>query len=228
MAGKVRLQVIEGVMQGQAFAFEEHDTFIFGRMDDCHACLPDDEMVSRHHFIMEVNPPDARIRDLGSLNGTYVNGIKYGGREEGETPEEGSRREYPEVDMKDGDQIKVGGTVLTVYVEVPAVCCQCGRDIAAAVDAARPGFHPHAQTVVGRTEHSGTALNMIAWSASLLFLFRRTVLFWLLGALNWMMITLPNRKSIMPSAGAALPITNHFATVSTGTSNSNTMSLPFP
>ena len=34
----------------------------------------------RHHFIHEVNPPAACLRDLGSLNGTYVNGKKFGAR----------------------------------------------------------------------------------------------------------------------------------------------------
>lgn len=116
-------------MRGKSFVFEEHDTFLFGRMDDCHACLPDDPAVSRHHFILEVNPPDARIRDLGSRNGTHVNGTKYGGREEGETPEEGARRRYPEVDLKEGDQVMVGDTILKVGVEMAAVCCHCGGSI---------------------------------------------------------------------------------------------------
>jgi len=130
MSGKVELEIVEGPMSGKTFVFEEHDTFLFGRMEDCHACFPRDSMVSRHHFIMEVNPPDARIRDLGSLNGTYVNGVKYGGREEEETREEGALRKYPEVDLNDGDKVKVGKTVLAVQVQVPAICCECDRAIA--------------------------------------------------------------------------------------------------
>ena len=130
MLGKIRLETINGPMQGRQFIFDEHDTFLLGRLDDCHACLPDDPAVSRHHFILEINPPDARIRDLGSCNGTYVNGTKYGGREKGETPEEGARRRYPEVDLKEGDQIMVGDTTLKVSIEMPAVCCQCGGSIA--------------------------------------------------------------------------------------------------
>ena len=130
MSGKVELQIVDGPMRGKTFSFEEHDTFLFGRMNDCHACLPHDPMVSRHHFIMEVNPPDARIRDLGSLNGTYINDIKHGSREAHETPQEGARRQYPEVDLKNGDQIKVGETVLTVCIQVPAVCCECSGVIA--------------------------------------------------------------------------------------------------
>ena len=101
MPTKLILTITSGVMQGNKFTFEEHDTFLLGRMDDCHVCLPDDPCVSRHHFILEVNPPDARIRDLGSLNGTYINGKKYGGREKHETPEEATKRQYPEVDLQD-------------------------------------------------------------------------------------------------------------------------------
>lgn len=86
----VSFSVTAGPMKGKVFGFEEHDTFLFGRLDECHCCLPDDGQVSRRHFIMEVNPPDACIRDFGSLNGTYVNGKKIGSREKGETP-----RDFP-------------------------------------------------------------------------------------------------------------------------------------
>jgi len=130
MAAKVKLEVIEGPMRGKSFVFDEHDTFLFGRMPDCHACFPNDQMVSRHHFIMEANPPDACIRDLGSLNGTYVNNMKHGSREKDETPEEGAKRRYPEVNLKDGDHIKVGDTVLKVHLEATAICCECNRAIA--------------------------------------------------------------------------------------------------
>lgn len=129
MSGRVKLQVIEGPMKGKEFVFEEHDAFLFGRMPDCHACFPNDQQVSRHHFIMEANPPDARIRDLGSLNGTYVDDVKYGSRKPGETPEEGARRQYTEVDLKSGSRIRVGQTILTVLLEGALECCQCGRSI---------------------------------------------------------------------------------------------------
>jgi DNA-directed RNA polymerase subunit RPC12/RpoP len=109
--------------------FEEHDTFIFGRMDDCHVCLPGDNLLSRHHFILEVNPPDARLRDLGSKNGTYVNGRKFGGRELHESPEEGAKRKYPEIDLHNQDEIKAGNTVFRFEVDLPAECIECGTEI---------------------------------------------------------------------------------------------------
>jgi hypothetical protein len=119
VSAKVHLQIRQGKDVGKIFAFTEHDTFIFGRMPDCHACIPDDDQVSRHHFILEANPPQACLRDLGSLNGTWVNGKKFGGRPKSETPEEGAKRHHPEVALEHGHRIKVGRTELEVSIEQP-------------------------------------------------------------------------------------------------------------
>jgi pSer/pThr/pTyr-binding forkhead associated (FHA) protein len=121
MQNRVRLEIVDGPLKGKKFEFAEHDTFIFGRAPDCHAYLSDDTFVSRHHFILEVNPPLARLRDLGSLNATHVNNRKCGGRKKGETPEEGAKRKYPEIDLNHGDRIRVGATVMAVTIEHPKV-----------------------------------------------------------------------------------------------------------
>lgn len=134
MPARVKLEVTSGPIQGKVFAFDGHDTFLFGRHSDCHARLPKDGYVSRHHFILEVNPPDARIRDLGSLNGTIVNGVKYGGRSPHELPEDATGREYPACDLKNGDQIKVGRTTIAVHVDMPSVCGRCGVEVDADSD----------------------------------------------------------------------------------------------
>jgi serine/threonine protein kinase len=68
---------------------------------------------------LEANPPHACLRDLGSLNGTWVNGKKFGAREKGETPEKAAKRRYPEVALKHGDRITVGQTELEVSIEQP-------------------------------------------------------------------------------------------------------------
>ncbi len=88
MQNRVRLEIVDGPLKGKKFKFAEHDAFIFGRAPDCHARLSNDTYVSRHHFILEVNPPLARLRDLGSLNATRVNNRRCGGRNKGKTPEE--------------------------------------------------------------------------------------------------------------------------------------------
>ena len=72
---------------------------MIGRSDDSHFCLPQDRFFSRHHCILEIAPPQAFIRDLGSTNGTFVNGQRV------ETA-------Y----LKSGDRIQGGETVLEVEV----------------------------------------------------------------------------------------------------------------
>lgn len=131
MQSKLILKVLKGPIEGQIFTFDEHDTFIFGRANECHARLPEaDTTASRHHFILEVNPPDACIRDLGSLNGTHVNQSKIGGRSKGETPEDAAQRKFPVVNLHDGDEIRVGETVFTFGVDSIASCRDCGTAIA--------------------------------------------------------------------------------------------------
>src|SRR5436305_8938767 len=92
---RITLTVTAGPHQGRRFAFEGHDTFVVGRSKRAHFQLPArDKYFSRVHFLVEVNPPQCRLMDMGSRNGTYVNGQRV------ET-----------VDLTDGDQIKAGHTV---------------------------------------------------------------------------------------------------------------------
>ena len=131
MAGTVSLVVTAGPIRGQRYDFSQHDTFLFGRAPECHARLAaTDASASRHHFLLEVNPPRARLRDLGSLNGTHVNGVRHGGRRAGESPEDAAARGTAEVDLRDGDEVRVGATVIRVEVAAPPACTDCGRPIA--------------------------------------------------------------------------------------------------
>lgn len=130
MPGRILLGVEKGPEKGRVFTFDEHDTFIFGRAPNCHIRMPgEDATVSRHHFILEVDPPDGRLRDLGSKNGTLVANRKCGGRARGETPEEGARHRYPQVDLRHGDRIQVGETLFRVSIELPILCCDCSDEI---------------------------------------------------------------------------------------------------
>jgi pSer/pThr/pTyr-binding forkhead associated (FHA) protein len=113
MTSNVSLHVLLGPIRGKTFSFESHDTFIVGRGRECHAELPKDGFISRHHFLLEINPPQVTVRDLGSLNGTYVNGVKYGGR----APELRPGREPIQVALKNGDEIEVGNTTIRVAVQ---------------------------------------------------------------------------------------------------------------
>ena len=96
---QVKLRVVSGPQTGRVFTFDQHETFIIGRSEDAQFCLPQDRFFSRHHCILEIAPPQCFLRDLGSLNGTFVNGVRV-----------------EAVHLKNGDRIQGGETVLEVEV----------------------------------------------------------------------------------------------------------------
>lgn len=108
MTATVTLRLVEGRLDRTEYVFDERTVCVVGRAPECAPRLPDDEYhrtVSRHHCLLDLNPPVARIRDFGSRNGTYVNGEKIGQREE--------------QDLVHGDEIRLGKTVFRVEVRVP-------------------------------------------------------------------------------------------------------------
>lgn len=132
MAATVTLTVTEGGLRGRTFVYAERTTCILGRADGCEPQLPSDDhhrTVSRHHCLLDINPPDVRVRDFGSLNGTYLNGAKIGQRDIGQTPEEAAAIVFPEHDLSDGDEIKLGDTVLKVSIVSSKRCVGCGLEI---------------------------------------------------------------------------------------------------
>ena len=124
---RVELKVTEGPAKGRSFAFDRPDIFIFGRADDANYPLPDDETISRHHFMIQVNPPDCMIMDLNSSNGTIVNKARYGGQGQ---PPDGVAQEGPvPAQLRHGDRITAGRTTFLVRVACELQCERCGRAI---------------------------------------------------------------------------------------------------
>ena len=77
----VTLTVANGPLVGQAYAFREPAVYVVGRAAECYPRLPDAppyKDISRHHCLLSVNLPELRLRDLGSTNGTFVNGARLG------------------------------------------------------------------------------------------------------------------------------------------------------
>jgi serine/threonine-protein kinase len=70
----VVLEVTAGPHRGLKFEYAQHDTLLVGRGTAANLQLIDDPHFSRHHFLLEFNPPRVYLRDLGSSNGTRVNG----------------------------------------------------------------------------------------------------------------------------------------------------------
>jgi pSer/pThr/pTyr-binding forkhead associated (FHA) protein len=68
-----------------------------------------DQLISRHHCQLEIDPPSLHIRDLGSKNGTYLNGAEV---DSGlAVPSEKADRV-----VNDGDLLTIGGTTLRVDI----------------------------------------------------------------------------------------------------------------
>jgi eukaryotic-like serine/threonine-protein kinase len=120
MPSKITLSVTRGNLKGQHYLFEERTTCIIGRAEGCLPQLPDDpdhSTISRYHCLLDINPPNIRVRDFGSKNGTYVNGKKIGQRLPEQTPEEGAKMNFPEYDLQAGDTIKLSSTEFQVAIE---------------------------------------------------------------------------------------------------------------
>ena len=113
---RVEISIISGQAKGQHFMFDKPDRFLFGRSLDARVSLPNDPYVSRQHFLLEISPPECKITDLKSKNGTYVNGIRYGGRKPIEDGAKQAPADVLEVELKDGDKITVGDTQMTVMI----------------------------------------------------------------------------------------------------------------
>ncbi len=96
---RVTLRVIAGPQTGRVFTFDQHETFTIGRSEDSQFCLPHDRFFSRNHCLLEIAPPQCFVRDLGSTNGTFINGIRV-----------------EAAHLVSGDRIQGGETVLEVGV----------------------------------------------------------------------------------------------------------------
>ncbi len=93
------LQVIAGKFEGQVFPLTFEGDVVVGRSDEADVSLPED-MVSRKHAKLTAAATGLVIQDLGSTNGTFVNGEKVS-----------------KVVLQAGDQLLIGGSILKV---VPA------------------------------------------------------------------------------------------------------------
>lgn len=132
MPSRVTLKVHKGKLAGSSYVFGERTTALLGRGKECAIQLPLDEehqIISRMHCLLDINPPDVRIRDFGSLNGTSVNGLRIGSRKKDQSVSKGREKQYPEHDLKHGDTIQLGDTVFHVEIFSPAFCELCDVEL---------------------------------------------------------------------------------------------------
>ena len=114
---KVILTVVRGSAEGQEYIFDDHSWCLVGRGNDCDLRLPKDfehADISRHHCLLEIDLPSVRVRDLGSRNGTYVNGLKIGQRSAAAIAPEFDLSDFAAHELRDRDEIQVGHTVFRI------------------------------------------------------------------------------------------------------------------
>ena len=73
----VKLVVVQGKPEGKEIPLRTHK-FLIGRGTECHL-RPNSELVSRHHCLLIIGENGVSLRDLGSTNGTLVNGQRTEG-----------------------------------------------------------------------------------------------------------------------------------------------------
>jgi eukaryotic-like serine/threonine-protein kinase len=116
MFPRVTLVVVEGAHAGKKQTFNNRPAITIGRGDECTFPLhgqTEDLLVSRRHCVIGVGTQGVAVRDLESRNGTFVNGMRLGlPLGEGHDPSVGFR-----APLQDGDQIRVGTSLLEVRIE---------------------------------------------------------------------------------------------------------------
>jgi predicted component of type VI protein secretion system len=125
---KVQLVVVQGKPEGKTIPLAIPQ-FKIGRGEGCQL-RPNNDQVSREHSMFELGAETVSIQDLGSRNGTEVNGKKLNPRE-------------PYI-LKNGDLVKVGPLTFAVSIE--------GLPAATATAPAGPARKPVSLDDVGHEE----------------------------------------------------------------------------
>jgi pSer/pThr/pTyr-binding forkhead associated (FHA) protein len=119
MSTRITVTATGGPCKGREFVFTSRTVCTVGRSDDCLLRIQGDASnltVSRRHCLLDIDPPTVRVRDLGSLNGTFVNGRKIGQREKGTPPGEAAPADLEGVELHDGDQLVVGSSEFLIAI----------------------------------------------------------------------------------------------------------------
>jgi len=125
MAIQVMLTGTGGALEGQEFTFAGQVEVVIGRSRLCSLQL-DDQAVSRQHCLLDVGGEGAWVRDLGSRNGTFVNGQDIGRllrhAQTGEPVVGGFKR------LHDGDELRLGDQAFRIGVSVTTLSEGEGAD----------------------------------------------------------------------------------------------------
>jgi pSer/pThr/pTyr-binding forkhead associated (FHA) protein len=117
MAAHVILIATSGALEGQQFTFTSKTQCIVGRSLSCAVHVSASAYaVSRYHCPLDIDALAVTMQDLGSLNGTYVNGELIGRRAKRLGVEEACLAAQPKYVLEDGDELGIGGIAFSVQM----------------------------------------------------------------------------------------------------------------
>ncbi len=129
MAGKIIFEVTRGALAGQTFEYGEKTRIFIGRQEDCGIVVPENT-VSRYHCVLEITPPEVKLQDFGSLNGTFLNGKKIGQRDREQSWEDAKDEAREEFTLHSGDVLGLGSRCeLRCVIEGAQACAACGATL---------------------------------------------------------------------------------------------------
>jgi eukaryotic-like serine/threonine-protein kinase len=124
------LRVMSGPHCGEEYSVDRRDSFMVGRASWVQFPMTRDLLLSREHFQLENQPPLCHLIDLGSTNGTKVNGLRV-----------------ERALLREGDVIMAGDSAFSVHFALGSsdgegldTCAGCGARMSSAAngDADRP------------------------------------------------------------------------------------------
>lgn len=162
----VALFIATGSNAGQQIPVGVGQTVRLGRTSRSDYAFPDDTYLSSLHFEIVCNESECAVRDLGSSNGTFVNG---------------ARIEQAAVAVKDGDQISAGEMTFLVQFSsaeqqlaapAPLVAPAAGAPVISPERTARmvaSGFEPKAPAQTALTGEQKRAYDILMYQTAPLF-----------------------------------------------------------
>ena len=116
--------MIGGPIQGTRYRFDERMLCLIGRAGNSTLQLTGEagEGVSRHHCLLDLQPPSAFIRDLASRNGTLLNGVNIGKTESNQ--DNSTLETHP---LASGDVFQIGRNVFRIELFSALKCRICHK-----------------------------------------------------------------------------------------------------
>jgi pSer/pThr/pTyr-binding forkhead associated (FHA) protein len=119
MVARITLTAENGPLKGKDYVFTRNQRCLVGRSKDCDFQLPEVFVfmtVSRHHCLLDVDPPRISVLDLGSRNGTYINGQRICPYEDPDGFGGALDASSAQYELVDGDELRLADMAFTVHV----------------------------------------------------------------------------------------------------------------